>query len=361
MRQRRLRCGIVGFDFGHQGAFADALAGRPEVEIAGVSDLPEASDEARQRGRRWAEEHDVPYHEAYRELFETGELDLVSLCLPPGKNPEVVEQACAQGLHVMSEKPISADTAGAERIARAVRGAGVKFTFGFHAARFAPPISRAISQARSGAVGEVRVLNCTWLQSKGPRYTISIEEARRRKAAGEPSVGELANFGGYVFLAFKTLAGASVRSVYAESGAFFYESYRIAEIDDMSLVTLEYRNGVVATAIIGRTTTQSIPGTDVRFEVIGSEGVLHVNHGLGDRMFVYGDFREGDDPYDRGGFETPTFGRASHELYVADFVSAILEDREPELTIEDALDSDAFLVAALESARTHQPVKPAWN
>lgn len=358
MSQSGLRCGIVGFDFGHQGAFAGALDALPEVAIVGVSDLADASDEARQRGRQWAEQHDAPYHDAYRELLEVGELDLVSLCLPPEKTPDIVEETCACGLHVMSEKPISVDTAGAERIAQAVRDAGVKFTFGFHAARFPGPINRAISQARSDAVGEVRVLNGTWLQSKGPRYTISVEEARRRKAAGEPCVGELANFGGYVFLAFKALAGAPVKSVYAESDAFFYESYRIAEVDDMSLVTLEYENGVVGTAIIGRTTTQSISGTDVRFEVIGSEGVLHVNYGLGDRMFVYGDFRDGDDPYDRGGFETQTFGRASHELYVADFVRAILEDREPELTIEDALDYDAFLAAALQSARTHQPVQP---
>jgi predicted dehydrogenase len=359
MSRRWLRCGIVGFEFGHQAAFAGALASRPEVQIAAVADLPDAADEARERGRSWAKQHGAPYYDSHQDLLEAEELDLVSLCLPPLRNPEVVEQACARGLHVMSEKPISADTAGAERIAAAVRAAGIRFTFGFHAARFARPIARAISAVRSGAVGEVRVLNCTWLQTRGPRYTISVEEARRRRAAGEPSVGELANHGGYVFLAFKALAGAPVSSVYAESDAFFYESYRIAEIDDMSLVTVEYHNGVVATAIIGRTTTQSLPTTDVRFEVIGSEGALHVGHGLGDRVFLYGDFRDGDDPHDRGGFETPTFGPPSYQLYVADFVEAILQDREPELTIEDALDYHAFLAAAHQSARAHRPIRPS--
>jgi len=266
---------------------------------------------------------------------------------------------CARGVHVMSEKPIAPDTGGAEAIAAAVRASGVKFTFGFHAARFARPVARAIAQVRAGAVGQVRVLNGMMLQSKGPRYTISVQEARRRQAAGEPSVGELANFGGYVFLACQALAGAPLKSVHVESDAFFYESYRIAGIDDMSLVALAWENGTVGTAIIGRTTTQSVPTTEARFEVIGSRGALHVNHALGNRIFVYGDFRAGADPYEHGGFESPTSGRASHELYVEDFVAAILDDRDPELTIEDALDYDAFLTAALESARTHQPVRPA--
>ena len=50
------------------------------------------------------------------------------------------------------------------------------------------------------------------------------------------------------------------------------------------------------------------------------------------------------------------FSPPSYELYCRDFVRAIIEGRDPELTVEDALEFDAFLSAAYESARTHQPV-----
>ncbi|MCD6360633.1 MAG: Gfo/Idh/MocA family oxidoreductase [Armatimonadetes bacterium] len=350
-----LRCGIVGFDFGHQGAFAGSLAKMPEVTIAGAADLPDAPDEARARGREFAQRCGAPYFEDYADLLAAEDLDMVSLCISPARNPDLVEEMCARGIHVMSEKPVSADTAGVQRIAKAVRAAGVRFTFGFHAARFTPPVSRAVAQVRSGAVGQVRVLNGMFLQSKGPRYTIPVEEARRRRAAGEPSVGELANFGGYVFLAMRALAGAPVRSVYAETDAFFYESYRIAGIEDMALVTLEFKSGAVGTVIVGRTTTKSLPNADVRYEVIGSEGVLHVDFAHGDRMFVWGDYRD-DDGYERGGLDMMNFSPPSYELYCADFVRAIIEGREPELTVDDALEFDAFLSAAYESARTHRPV-----
>jgi len=353
-----VRCGTIGFDYGHQGAFAGSLAKHPDAAIVGVADLPDAPDEARRRGWEFASRHGVPYFDDLADLLDAQAPEMVSLCLPPSRNLEIVAELASRGVHVMSEKPVADDLEDARRIASAVREAGVKFTFGFHAARFATPVSRAINAVRAGRVGDVRVLNGTHLQVKGPRYTISVEEAERRKAAGEPSVGELANHGGYVFLAFTAYAEARVTSVYCESDAFFYESYRIAGMEDMALVSLEYETGVVATAIIGRTTTKSMPTTDVRHEIIGSGGVLHVNHGLGDRAFVYGPWREGDE-FNRGGFDTPTFGRPSYELYVDDFVRAIRDDREPELTVADAVEFHATLEAAYESARTHRPVDVA--
>ncbi len=350
----RLRCGIIGFEYGHQGAFAGAFAGMPDVEIAGVADLPDCSEMARARGMEFARAQCVEYVPGYADLLEAGEPDFVSLCIPPGKNPEVVEQMCSRGIHVMSEKPISPDSEGAERIAAAVRGAGVKFTFGFHAARFTQPVMRAIEQVRGGAIGDVRVLNGMLLQCKGPRYTISEDEARRRKAAGEPSVGELANFGGYVFLAMRAFAGAPVCSVYAETDTLFYESYRIAGIEDMALVSIEFENGVVGTAVVGRTPTKSLPYADSRYEVIGSEGVLHVDFAHGDRLFLWGEYRD-DDEYERGGLDMVSISPPSHELYCRDFVDAIRDNREPGLTIDDALEFEAFLAAAYRSARAHEP------
>jgi predicted dehydrogenase len=348
-----IRFGLSGFDYGHQLAFATALRDHPEAEIAGVADAPGDSPQAQDRARNLAEDAGAPRYEDPDALIEAQSPDAVSVCLPPARNPEFVAEMASRGIHVMSEKPPAADLAGAERIVEAVREGGIRFTFGYHAARFARPVSRAIGAVRAGEVGEVRVLNATHLQVKGPRFTISVEEARRRKEAGEPSVGELANFGGYVFLALSAYAGAPATDVYCEQDAFFYESYRIAEIEDLSVVSLQYANGVVATCVIGRTPTKSLPTTDVRHEIIGSGGVLHVNS-LDERIFVYGEFEDGDE-FERGGFDTPGFGPESWRLYVDDFVRAIIDERDPELTAEDALEFQRTLEAVYQSAATGQP------
>jgi len=349
-----LRCGIIGFDYGHQGAFAGSLAEHPGAQIVGVADLPGDGEDAHQRARDFAESTGAAYFDDFERLLDTEAPEAVSLCAPPARNPEIVAELAARGIHVMSEKPVAEDLAGARRIARAVHLSGIFFTFGFHAARFATPVARAISAVRSGRIGEVRVMNATFLQPRGPRYTISVQEAERRRAAGEPSVGELANFGGYVFLAFTAYTGVRATSVYCESDAFFYESYRIAGIEDLALVSLQYEGGAVASAAIGRTTTMSMSTTDVRHEIIGSAGVLHVN-AMSDRAFVYGPWRDGDE-FERGGFDTPAFGRPSYELYVDDFVRAIGDGRDPELTVEDAVHFHATLEAAYESAGTHRTV-----
>ncbi|MBD3293192.1 MAG: hypothetical protein GF393_09725 [Armatimonadia bacterium] len=345
-----IRCALIGFDYGHQLAFATALQDNPNARIVGVANMPDAPEEAVARGREFAERRGMAYFADPWALMDAEAPDAVSLCLPPERNPEVVVEMASRGVHVMSEKPPAADITGTRRIAEAVRERGIRFTFGFHAARFARPIANAIGAVRGGRVGQVRVLNGTHLQVKGPRYTISVEEARRRRAAGEASVGELANFGGYVFLAFSAYAEAPVKSVYCEQDAFFYESYRIAGIEDLSVVSLEYANGVVATCVVGRTTTKSLPTTDVRHEIIGDGGVLHVN-GLDERIFVYGEFKDIDE-HNRGGFDTPTFGPESWRLYVDDFLRAIIDERDPELTAEDALEFQRTLQAAYESAAT---------
>ncbi len=350
-----IRCGIVGFEYGHQSAFGTALADEPKAEIVGVAGMPDASEEARVRGREFAERCGVAYFDDPWALMDAEAPEAVSLCLPPERNPEVVVEMASRGVHVMSEKPVAAGSDGACRIAEAVGRSGIKFTFGFHAARFARPVSRAIGAVRGGQVGEVRILNGTHLQVKGPRYTISVEEARRRRAAGEPSVGELANHGGYLFLAFTAYTDSRVGSVFCEQDAFFYESYRIAQIEDLSVVSLEYESGVVGTAVVGRTTTKSLPTTDVRHEIIGSGGVLHVN-AMRDRVFVYGEFEDGDE-FNRGGFDTPAFGPESWRLYVDDFLRAIIEGRDPELTARDALEFHLTLEAAYESAATQRVIE----
>jgi len=350
-----IRCGVIGFDYGHQSAFGTALRDDAKAQVVGVAEMPGAPEEARARAREFAQTCGVACFDDPWALLDAEAPEAVSLCLPPEHNPPVVVEMAARGVHVLSEKPPAADVAGTRAIVEAVRANDIRFTFGFHAARFARPIAKAIGAVRGGRVGEVRILNGTHLQVKGPRYTISIEEAQRRKAAGEPSVGELANHGGYVFLAFSAYAGAPVRSVYCEQDAFFYESYAIAEIEDLSVVSLEYANGVVATCVVGRTTTKSLPTTDVRHGIIGSDGVLHVN-AMAEHINVYGDVTDGDG-FDRGGFDTPTFGPDSWRLYVDDFLRAIIDDRDPELTAEDALEFQQTLEAAYESASTGKVVE----
>ena len=91
-----LRCGIIGFDYGHQGAFAGALARHPDARIVGVADLPDASEVARQRGREFADGAGAPYFEDVAELLDAEGVGAVSLCAPPPRNPEIAAELASR-------------------------------------------------------------------------------------------------------------------------------------------------------------------------------------------------------------------------------------------------------------------------
>ena len=92
----KLRCGIIGFEYGHQGAFAGALARMADVEVVGVADLPDASGVARTRENEFAGACGVEYLADYARLLDSGGIDFVSLCVRPERNPDIVEEMCAR-------------------------------------------------------------------------------------------------------------------------------------------------------------------------------------------------------------------------------------------------------------------------
>jgi predicted dehydrogenase len=60
------------------------------------------------------------------EMFDDPEVDIISVCTPPGVRVRYVEQACAAGKHLMVEKPMARSLEDALRIVAAVRKSGVK-------------------------------------------------------------------------------------------------------------------------------------------------------------------------------------------------------------------------------------------
>ena len=89
------------------------------------------------------------------------QVDAVSIALPPDVQAPLAERAAAAGKHLLLEKPIALDVAGADRVVDAVRDAGVAsvvfFTF-----RFQPETATWLSQAaRTQLAGG----HASWLSS----------------------------------------------------------------------------------------------------------------------------------------------------------------------------------------------------
>ncbi|MFN3651865.1 MAG: Gfo/Idh/MocA family protein [Armatimonadota bacterium] len=91
---------------------------------------------------------------SYREMFERERLDIVTVATDNAGTVEIVEAAAAAGVHVMSEKPMSATLEQAQRMVDACRRARVELMINWPTA-WSPAIQTVDRLVREGAIGAV--------------------------------------------------------------------------------------------------------------------------------------------------------------------------------------------------------------
>jgi predicted dehydrogenase len=125
-----MRFGVLGTGFWAREVHAAALSAHPTAELVGVwgRDVAKAS--------AVGAEFEVPGFADVDELL--AQVDAVAIALPPDVQAPLAVRAAEAGKHLLLEKPIALDVAGADRVVAAVRDAGVAsvvfFTFRFQAA-----------------------------------------------------------------------------------------------------------------------------------------------------------------------------------------------------------------------------------
>ncbi len=151
-----LRVGIAGAGFiGAVHARSARLAG---ARIAGVSaSSPSRSEEA---ARALGAERPFATSE---ELVVSPDVDVVHICTPNHLHLPLAEAALAAGKHVICEKPLATDLAGAVRLVDAAASAGTAAAVPF-VYRYYPTVREARDRVRSGATGPVRLVHGTYLQ-----------------------------------------------------------------------------------------------------------------------------------------------------------------------------------------------------
>ena len=151
-----LRTAVAGTGFiGRVHARSARLAGARLVAVAGSS--PES-------GRRAADELGAERSFASgEELVEADGIDVVHIATPNHLHEPLALVALAAGKHVVCEKPVALDAAGALRIAEAAAAAGrvvaVPFVYRFH-----PIIREARARVAAGELGRLRLLHGSYQQ-----------------------------------------------------------------------------------------------------------------------------------------------------------------------------------------------------
>jgi predicted dehydrogenase len=173
---------------------AQAWAGIEDARVATVVDPDLARGEALagRLGSRWTT--------TIEEALADAEVDAVDVCAPTALHAELTVAAAEAGRHVLCEKPIALDLAGADRAIDACRRAGVALMVG-HVLRFWPEYEFLRGLLCDGSLGRLRSLTCSRLV-QAPTWTAGdwlLDPGQSLGVAGEVMIHDLdfltSNFG----------------------------------------------------------------------------------------------------------------------------------------------------------------------
>ncbi|TYP89817.1 Gfo/Idh/MocA family protein [Blastococcus xanthinilyticus] len=169
-----MRFGVLGTGHWAQAVHATALADHPSAELVGVWGRDVA------KAKALGAQFEVPGYADVDELL--ADVDAVAIALPPDVQAPLAVRAAEAGRHLLLEKPIALDVAGADRVVAAARSAGVAsvvfFTFRFQAQTSTWLTQAARTEPAGGAGSWLSSLAGTpfaaspWRQERGALWDI---------------------------------------------------------------------------------------------------------------------------------------------------------------------------------------------
>jgi predicted dehydrogenase len=121
-----LKVGILG-----AGGIAERAMVEPAQAVEGVEVVAIGARDP-ERAAAFAERLNLPLSGSYDDILNNPDIDLIYLALPPIVHADLAVRALQAGKHVFCEKPLSANEAGARRIADAAQTSGRRAFVGFH-------------------------------------------------------------------------------------------------------------------------------------------------------------------------------------------------------------------------------------
>lgn len=338
-----IRIGIVGA--GYMGlTYAEAITrlvtGARLTAIAGGTRAP-----------RLAADYGVAAEPDVAALLGRPDLDAVIITTPDQVHHEQTLLAAAAGKHVLVEKPMAPTVAQCDAMIAACRAAGVRLAV-VKTERYRQVTRRAKALIDAGEIGAISMLNTV---SCFPR-SIGQEILESRPWYTDPA-------GGGLFMSMAChnadmllwLTGAPARRVYAQAATF--SPLGAAPLSVMAQIS--FASGAMGQLwISAELPAPSLPSSEVRFQVIGSAGILDFEDyefldvgGAGgwERVFTPPRFDYLRDPKSAIRLEP-------HAGVVQEFVDSIHEGREPAVTGAAGRAAVEICQACLIAASTGQAV-----
>ena len=288
----------------------------------------------------------------YRELCQSGLVDLVEIIVPHHLHYEIATFAIGCDLHVSLQKPMSLSLADADRLLSAA-GETSRVVRLYENFLFYPPVVKALELVEQGLIGEPLSVRLKSNAGYSPSaWDIPFSALVWRNNPDECGGGPLVFDDGHHKFSLAWIILGQPAEVHAWIGSTDVLSF---ELDSPSLVSMRYSSGAIANLEVVYSPELLVQATehyaqDDRMEITGTKGVIWVNRGHG---------QIGDPPpvvsYTEGrveAYQCPTGWEQSFIGATRSLLDTIAAGREPVLTLAEGRDILAAALAAQRSART---------
>ncbi len=280
-----MNIGLVG-NRGHLEYVFEGLRRKPEVRLAAIAS---GSDDAEADDVQWRCEVDGHHPErypagmqGYRQLLDEAGIEVVCIAGPFELHTPMCLEAFARGIHVFCEKPVSITLAELDGLKASFYANGSVQLSAMMGLRYDPAFYTAWELVRSGAVGQVRLLNA----QKSYRLGFRPDYYHYRQTYGGtiPWVGSHAIDWVYWFSQAPFVAVKASQSRQANRGN--------GSLEVSALCQFRLADEILASVSVDYLRPASAPTHgDDRLRVVGTGGVVEVRQG---RVYLIEESTDGE-------------------------------------------------------------------
>ncbi|MBE7031655.1 MAG: Gfo/Idh/MocA family oxidoreductase [Ruminococcaceae bacterium] len=328
-------CGRVSYNH------FDAIEHAPHAELVAVCDIIE------EKAKKAALKHGLSkWYTDAEEMLDNEEIDVCCILVPSGMHAECACLVASHGVHVLCEKPLDVTREKMDKMINCCKENNVKLGAIFQRRTFDGAI-KIKKLLEDGVIGKITLAEASLKYYRDQEYYDSGEWRATWELDGG---GALMNQGVHGIDMLSWIMGG-IHSVYARCETLVWD----VEVEDTAVVSVKFKNGAIG--VIQGTTT-AYPGLDTIFSFHGPDGSIS----FGDNC-VY-KWRLKDETIEEpeilgsmGGencqYSTTNYG---HTVQIEDMAMAVIEDRDPMITGEEARKSVGLILAIYESARTGKEI-----
>ncbi len=350
MAEREIGFGVVGLGMGAY--HASAIKQAKGAKLVALCDIDE------ERLNKTNESYKVKTYVNYGDMLKDKEIDVVNVCVPSYLHVDLALLAVNAGKHIIVEKPVDISVDKINKLIETGKKAGVKMGGIFQSRTTAlnKRIKDAIDKGRLGKMISVHGI-LPWYREQ------SYYQGKHGSWKGtwdKDGGGSLMNQGVHTVDLVQWFGGR-VKSVFGAYGVFAHD----ISAEDSTASVLKFANGAIG---VLTTSTCAYPGLAQQIIVYGEKGTISKEDEQLKMWKIRSEKEKEEEaemlnlygPQEKRGASVASdpmaVGSSGHIGLIEDMISAILNDREPLITIESGKHAVEIVNAIYESGKTGKEV-----